>query len=207
MAARDAAQRRGVSPMPTSSLQRYRWEAIHVAAICAVITVLTVVSHFPGHTDGEGRPTPREKAPVTHPSPRRTPPVSDPREVVVGPNSISGQFTLLDIDRKRSTPETDKVTLRLRVVSRAIPPLVTPFESTMLDVRARGLDPINPQRPFSRPVPAGESRDEDIVFMIPTKVTLDRMILRIHYYNEEKEIPLKPVSRAVPGSRSGPPVY
>ena len=39
--------------MPTSLLQRYRWEAFHVAAICAVITVLTFVTHLPGHTDGE----------------------------------------------------------------------------------------------------------------------------------------------------------
>ena len=28
-----------MSPMPTSSLQRYRWEAIHAAAICAVIAI------------------------------------------------------------------------------------------------------------------------------------------------------------------------
>jgi hypothetical protein len=198
MAARDAAQKRGVSPM-RNVLQRYRWEALHVAAISAVITVLTVVPHLPGHTDGEGRSAPREKAPVTRPSPRRTSPPSDPRTVVVGPNSISGQFTLLDIDRKRATPETDQVTLRLRVVSRAIAPLVTPFESAMLDVRARGLEPINPQHPFSHPVPAGESRDEDIVFTIPSNLTLDRMALRIHYYNEAKEIPLKPFSRAAPG--------
>ena len=185
--------------MPASSLQRYKWEALHVGAICAVIAVLTVVSHLPGHTDGEDRPTPREKAPVTRPSPRRTPPPSDPRKVVVGPNSISGQFTVLDIDRKRSTPETDEVTLRLRVVSRAIANLVTPFESAMLDVRARGLEPINPQHPFSHPVPAGESRDEDIVFIIPSNLTLDRMVLRIHYYNEEKDIPLNLFSRAAPG--------
>lgn len=191
--------------MPTSSLQRYRWEALHIGAICAVITVLTVVSHLPGQTDGEVRPTLREKAPVTHPSPRRTPPLPDPREVVVGPNSISGQFTLLNIDRKRSTPETDQVTLRLRVVSRAIAPLVTPFESAMLDVRATGLEPINPQHPFSHPVPAGESRDEDIVFIIPSNLTLDRIALRIHYYNEEKEIPLNLFSRAAHGLRASAP--
>ena len=118
---------------------------------------------------------------------------------MVGPNSISGQFTVLDIDRKRSTPESDQVTLRLRVVSRAIAPLVTPLESAMLDVRVRGLEPINPQHPFSHPVPVCESRDEDIVFMIPSNLTLDRMALRIHYYNEEKEIPLKPSSLAAPG--------
>ena len=123
---------------------------------------------------------------------------------MVGPNSISGQFTVLNIDRKRSTPETDEVTLRLRVVSRAIANLVTPFESAMLDVRARGLEPINPQHSFSYPVPAGESRNEDIVFMIPSNLTLDRMALRIHYYNEAKEIPLTSLSRADRGPHDSP---
>ena len=84
------------------------------------------------------------------------------------------------------------------MVSRAIAPLVTPFESSMLDVRARGLEPINPQRPFSHPVPAGQSRDEDIVFMIPSSLTLDRIALHIHYYNEENAIPLKPFSHTAP---------
>jgi hypothetical protein len=193
--------------MLTSSLQRYRWEALHVGAICAVITALTVVTHLPGRTDGEGRSTPHpphalasgEKAVVARQVPRHTPPLSDPRTVVVGPNSISGQFTVLNIDRKRSSPVTDEVTLRLRVVSRAIAPLVTPFESAMLDVSARGLEPINPQHPFSHPVPAGESREEDVVFEIPSNVSLDRMVLRIHYYNEEKEIRLKYSSRAAQG--------
>ena len=74
----------------------------------------------------------------------------------------------------------------------------------MLDVRARGLEPINPQHPFSHRVPAGESRDEDIVFMIPSNLTLDRMALRIHYYNEEKEIPLNLFSLATPGPHDSP---
>jgi hypothetical protein len=206
VAARDAAQKRRVIPMPISSLQRYRWEALHLGAICGVIIVLIVVTHLPGHTDSEDRPIPSwtptlasgGKEAATHPSPRSRAPPSDPREVVVGPNSISGQFTLLDIDRKRSTPETDVLTLRLHVVSRAIVPLVTPFESAMLDVHAKGLEPINPQHPFSHPVPAGESRNEDIAFMIPSNLTLDRMALRIHYYNEEKEIPLNSFSRVLP---------
>ncbi len=87
------------------------------------------------------------------------------------------------------------------VVSRAIANLLTPFESATLDVRARGLEPINPQHPFSHPAPTGGSRDEDIVFMIPSNLTLDRMALRIHSYNEAKEIPLNLFSRAAPGPR------
>ena len=69
----------------------------------------------------------------------------------------------------------------------------------MLDVRARGLEPINPQHPFSHPVPAGESRDEDIVFIIPSNLTLDRVVFRVHYYNEEKEILLDTISHAARG--------
>jgi hypothetical protein len=82
---------------------------------------------------------------------------SDPLEVVIGPNAISGQFILLTADRKPSTPTSDKLTLRLRVVSRAIADLVTPFQSAMLEVRSQGLEPINPEHPFSYPVPAGNS--------------------------------------------------
>jgi CBS domain-containing protein len=46
------------------------------------------------------------------------------------------------------------------------------------------------EHPFSYPVPAGTSREEDIVFVIPSNLNLDRAVLRIHYYNERKEIPL-----------------
>ena len=72
----------------------------------------------------------------------------------------------------------------------------------MLDVRAGGIEPINPRHLFSHPVPAGESRDEDIVFLIPSNLALDRMALRIHYYNEEKEIPLNLFSCALRGDGS-----
>lgn len=60
----------------------------------------------------------------------------------------------------------------------------------MLEVRSQWLEPINPQHAFSYPVAAGTSRDEDILFIIPSNLRLDRVILRIHYFNEEKEIPL-----------------
>jgi hypothetical protein len=66
----------------------------------------------------------------------------------------------------------------------------------MLEVRSPGLEPINPEHPFSYPVSAGNSRDEDIVFIIPSALKLDDAVLRIHYYNEQKEIPLGPLPRA-----------
>jgi hypothetical protein len=89
------------------------------------------------------------------------------------------------------------------VVSRAIADLVTPFQSAMLEVRSQGLEPINPQHAFSHPVPAGKSRDEDIVFIIPSSLSLDRMVLRIHYYNDEQEIPLRLLSRVDPRLTKG----
>jgi hypothetical protein len=68
----------------------------------------------------------------------------------------------------------------------------------MLEVRSPGLEPINPQRPFSHPVPAGDSHDEDIVFIIPSNLSPDRTVLRVHYFNDEKEIPLHVPSHADP---------
>jgi hypothetical protein len=194
MAAGDAAQKRVVILMPNNVLQRYKWEAARIAVIGGVTTALTLVTHLTAPT----RTAPSVKADVAYRSSARTPQLSHPREVVVAPNSISGQFILLGFDRKRSTLASDELILRLRVVSRAAADLVTPFQSAMLDVRSQGLQPINPQHAFSHPIPAGESRDEDIVFMIPPKLSLDRMVLHIHYYNDEKEIPLHILSRVDP---------
>jgi len=119
-----------------------------------------------------------------------SPSSSDPLEVVVVPSPLSGQFKLLASTRTPATPTSDKLTLRLRVVSRAAADLVTPFQSAMLELRTPGLEPINPEHPFSSPVPAGNSREEDIAFLIPSNLNLDRAVLRIHYYNDLKEIPL-----------------
>ena len=115
---------------------------------------------------------------------------SNPLEVVLGPSSIGGQFTLMAANRIAATPTSDKLTLRLRVVSHAVADLVTPFQSVMLEVRTPGLDPIAPEHPFSRPVPAGNTRDEDIAFIVPASLNLDRTALRVHFYNEQKDIPL-----------------
>jgi hypothetical protein len=190
-----------------NGLQRYKWEAAHIAVIGGLIVALTVAAHLSTHPGREDRPTPvstavsesqRSTANVASRPPQQKSQLSNPREVVVGPNAISGQYILLGVDRKRSTSAKDELTVRLRVVSRAIPDLVTPFQSAMLEVRSRGLEPINPQHGFSHPVPAGKSRDEDIVFMIPSSLSLDRMVLRIHYYNDESEIPLHSVSPVDP---------
>jgi hypothetical protein len=116
--------------------------------------------------------TGRTDPPARHPSKP-----SDPLEVLLGPSAIRGQFKLLSATRTAATPGSDKLTLRVRVVSRAVADLVTPFQSSMLEVRSQGLEPIHPQQPFSDPVPAGNSRDEDVVFIIPTSLNVDNAIL------------------------------
>lgn len=200
-----------------STLKKYSWEGTLIVAIGGVITVLTLVTHLTARAPDGGTPGGPKPAPgptAFHPIPDRvsvastTPPAvprktvkarfasskpSDPLEVIIGPSSISGRFRLLAVDRTPATEASDKLTLRLRVVSRAMADLVTPFQSAMLEVRVRGLEPINPERAFSEPVPAGNSREEDIAFVVPSSVNLDRAVLRVHYYNEQKEIPLAPL--------------
>jgi hypothetical protein len=68
----------------------------------------------------------------------------------------------------------------------------------MLEVRSRDLQPIKPEHPFSYSVSAGNTRDEDIAFMIPSGLNLERTVLRIHFYNEQKEIPLSLAPKADP---------
>ena len=97
---------------------------------------------------------------------------------------------MLASDRKRISPTSDELILRLRVVSLAAPNLVTPYQSAMLEVRVPGEAPIQPQESFSRPVAAGNSREDEITFTIPPGLSLDHSTLSIHYYSDAKEIPL-----------------
>jgi len=83
----------------------------------------------------------------------------------------------------------------MRVTSRAMGDLVTPFQSAMLEVRSHALEPINPEHPFSYRVPAGNTREDDIAFIIPSDLDLEHTVLRIHFYNEQKEIPLRRVPK------------
>jgi hypothetical protein len=201
-----------------NALKQYAWEGALFAILGSAITLFTLVTHLTAHPERPDRASPRATpaigpAATFHPMPDRVPVASrtrpkrtavsrkpaadrpasgssDALEVVVVPSPISGQFRLLASTRTPATPTSDKLTLRLRVVSRAVADLVTPFQSAMLEFRAPGREPINPEHPFSYPVPAGNSREEDIVFVIPSDLDLNRAVLRIHYYNELKEIPL-----------------
>ena len=69
-------------------------------------------------------------------------------------------------------------------------PLVSPFESNMLTITAAAIAPISPKTKFRHPVPSGNSLNQDIMLSIPTTLDLNRTTLQIHYYNDQKEIPL-----------------
>lgn len=190
----------------TDALKKYVWEGTVVAILIGVIMVATLVTHLIARPD----PPTSARTGLGHvPSVSNIPPTSsaasrkhvvaakpsNPLEVVLGPSSIGGQFTLLAANRIAATPTSDKLTLRLRVVSRAVADLVTPFQSVMLEVCTLGLEPIAPEHPFSHPVPAGNTRDEDIAFIVPSNLNLDHAVLRIHFYNEQKDIPLSRIIR------------
>jgi hypothetical protein len=117
-------------------------------------------------------------------------PHSDPREFSVGPNEIANRYTLLGAERKQVSPEDDELIVRLHVESLAIDPLVSPFESDMLEISSPGLQPIKPSTPFRLPIPSGSSRNQDIAFRVPAGFRLQEATLRIHYYNYQHEVPL-----------------
>jgi hypothetical protein len=139
--------------------------------------------------------SPARKVPLTARAARHPSKSSDPLEVIIGTNPIGGQLRLLTVTRTPVTPTSDKLILGIRMMSRATPPLVTPFQSTILEVRSRALEPIKPEHPLSFPVPAGNTREEDVAFIIPSDLNLDHSVLRIQYYNEQKEIPLSLLPR------------
>ena len=177
----------------TDALKKYAWEGTLVAILGGVIMVLTLVSHLtaqPGPPTsaqwGLGRvPSVSTLQPTSAAAPRKrvvAAKPSNPLEVVLGPSSIGGQFTLLAANRIAATPTSDKLTLHLRAVRRAMGDFVTPLQYVMLEVCTPGLEPIAPEHPFSRPLPAGNSRDEDIAFIVPASLNLDRAVLRVHFY-------------------------
>ena len=115
---------------------------------------------------------------------------SDPRVIVVGPRDISNRYTLLGVNRKSISRTNDELTVRLRVESLAMEPLVSPFESDMMELHGRELKSIKPMTPFHHPVPGGDSLNQEVVFSIPTEMGLSDTTLQIHYYNYQAEIPL-----------------
>ena len=108
----------------------------------------------------------------------------------VGPNEIANRYTLLAAERKQSSPSNDQLIVRLHIESLAMPPLVSPFESDMLEITSPDLPPINPSTPFKLPLTSGSSRNQEISFRLPAGFSLQDATLRIHYFNYEHEVPL-----------------
>jgi hypothetical protein len=74
--------------------------------------------------------------------------------------------------------------------------LVTPLQYVALEIYTPGLEPIVLEHPFSQPVPAGNSRDEEISFIVPASLSLDRSSLRIRFYSEQKDMPLSSITHS-----------
>ena len=191
----------------TDALKKYVWEGTLVAILTGVIMVLAVVSHLIARPDLQSSAqTGLDRVPSVSTIPPTSAPASrkhvvaakpsNPLEVALGPSSIGGQFTLLAVNRVTATPTSDKLTLHLRVASRAMADLVTPIQYVTLEVYTPGLEPIALEHPFSHPVPAGNTQEQDIAFTVPANLNLDHAVLRIHFYNEQKDIPLGLISRS-----------
>ena len=150
----------------------------------------------PSHTQSLPADT---TVPLPDPNPTQRPatreavatPPSDPRQFSVGPNEIANHYTLLAVERKQVSPEDDQLIVRLHIESLATDPLVSPFESDMLEIRSPGSQPIKPSAAFRLPLPSGSSRNQDIAFRLPAGFLLKEATLRIHYYNYEHEVPLR----------------
>ena len=186
-------------------MKKYSWEVTHITSIMAVIIILTLVTHLTG-TPRVDAPSAGNAAPngakstlpgrSAHPlgvsAQPEVPPSHhyDPREIVVGASGISNRYTLLSVARKPVSAKRDELTVRLHVESLATEPLVSPFESDMLEIRSPGQQPITPSSSFRLPISSGNSRNQDIAFSIPSSLHLEGATLQIHYYNYQNEIPL-----------------
>ena len=186
-------------------LKQYGWEVTHITSIAGVITTLTLVTHLIGtpRVDGPSAGNAAANGAKSTPPGKSTPPLRvpaqpgapsshhrDPHEIVVGASGISNRYTLLSVARKSVSAMRDELTVRLHVESLATEPLVSPFDSDMLEIRSPGQQPITPSSSFRLPIPSGNSRNQDIAFSIPSSLHLEGATLQIHYYNYQNEIPL-----------------
>lgn len=191
-------------------LKTHSWEIAHITTLIGAVAILTVTVHAIGTPRSQtplstaslvGRSAsapsvPAQSLTATHPSHAfsRTDTIpaepSDPHVITVGATGISNRYTLLHIDRKPISPTDDALTIRLHVESLAIENLVSPFESDMLELTAPGQAPIHPMTPFRHPVPGGNSRNQDVVFKVPSTLALSHATLQIHWYNYQNELAL-----------------
>ena len=192
-------------------IEEYRWEARCAATIVGIVAVLALQKHLirvsaiPARqsvneqgllnrlttvpTIGSVRAVPASDAVALNAAQPVPPQPSEPGEVTVGPNGISNRYTLRRIDRRKETAH-DVLVVSLHVESLATEGLVSPFESSMLEISGPDIPPIKPSTPFRSPVPSGNSRNQELAFSVPPNLNLDRATLRIHYFSYEREIPL-----------------
>lgn len=200
-------------------MDQYRWETVRVATIVIIIAILALQEHLTRNPAAQARqakneqqlfeklttapaiapvrPIPPSDAGALNSNPAVTSRPSDPSEVTVGPSGISNRYKLQRVDRRKQTAN-DVLVVSLHVESLATEGLVSPFESGMFEIGSPDTPPIKPSTPFRSPVPSGNSRDQEIVFSVPSTLSLDHATLRIHYYNYEKEIPLNSPVKNLP---------
>ena len=194
-------------------MEKYQWEVTRSTIVAALVLALAVVTHLfapsrrdfspprtmqptvPNHMQSpaaDATVSPPDPNPMQSPAKRETVPTppADPRQFSVGPNEIANHYTLVSIARKQVSPDNDQLIVRLHIESLATAPLVSPFESDMVEISSPGLQPIKPSTPFRLPLASGSSRNQDIVFRLPPGFSLKVATLRIHYYNYEHEAPL-----------------
>ena len=108
-----------------------------------------------------------------------------PREYSLGLGILIARYTLLAANLAPETPESDALTLRIGVQSRTDYPVDLSSDSFSLEVNGGR---VKPEKFFTHRVPVHESRQEDVVFVIPPR--LSRAVLRIDVYGGNAEIPL-----------------
>lgn len=197
-------------------LKTHSWEVVHITTLVVAVAILTVAIHLTGTSRPQaplsmappiGPPAsasivPAQSLTAGHPAEVVPKPNtasaerSDPHVITVGATGISNRYTLLHIGREPISATHDTITIRLHVESLAMENLVSPFESDMLELIAPDQPPIRPMTLFRHPVPSGNSRNQDVVFTVPSTLALDHTTLQIHWYNYQNEIPLAPPPHA-----------
>jgi hypothetical protein len=111
-----------------------------------------------------------------------------PREFVIGPKDLTGRYMLLSATVSPQTPESDALTIQVRVMSMALPGFGVVFTQASFGLLVDGSPPLEPQRRFTENVASGKSMDEDVVFII--RPGLSRAKLRIQNFNDRVDVPL-----------------
>lgn len=144
---------------------------------------------------------PEQPAP-TIPSPKETPVESAPtttarssyavalpsrREYVLGPKDVGGRYMLVAARVDPQTPESDALTIQVRVKSTALQGHGTVINQGAFGLVVGGSSAL-PEGIFTDIIASGTSKDGDIVFIIEPGVS--RATLTITNFTERADIPL-----------------